>query len=661
MVEDLEHGIMVMMKRLVLAVSGRNITGGGVILNGNSFTMHGGTLDGSAFTYTDASTSEKTYTYNGSCLYQYNGSKYDFTMTAGRMIGGTAQAGGCIYFGYNNVANITGGQFDSGTTNKSGGGNIRMYGTDTYAKAVLNMSGVSVRGGEVTVTGTGGGNLSLQYGTVNISDAYIEGGKVAAYGGNIFTGIKANITFTDCIVEGGYAGAQSGNAHLSSTNTYVTWDNCLMLNGSGTYGGNCNAGNGYLTFKGGQILYGKARTSYGGNIAANAGNSSNKNYTHFIADDEGNAPLLAGGHAKTYGGNLYVGGLTELQAARLVNGKADSGGKDLYVAKGSNQSNLTVGPGVTGTIMARFTSDLYGSEVYGQPIDRTTCETLNASIIIDNYNDALLCAKDGKLYVGAYAVFDSAENMTWYADAASALAACPEDSFVRMYVDGQLALTKDVAVDIHGGAVTVSGAYTLKLMDSKGGGTATLAQETQVAPEFVAPDGIRYLSGVDGAVATAHPLDMKITGVSLRPSAAGIYYTGKWIGDDVTSALIENYGVAVSTAVVPDKNFMEVGSKCLWTTNTGTLDANTNDYSVLISGIMKSLTQDPDRTAAENKRNGETKIHAVAYVKLKSGNMLISDSVSYSLYDVMKIVDESILSDSVNYRKFTNPMRDFFY
>ena len=638
---------------------GRNITGASIILNGNSLTMHGGTLDASAFTYTDASTEEKTYTYNGGCIMQYNSSKYDFTMTAGRMIGGTVQSGGCAYFGANNIVNITGGQFDSGIAQKASGGNIRMYGADSAAVAKLDMSGVVVRNGSAV----SGGNLSLNYGDVNIRDSYIADGHADSYGGNVLTSYKADITFADCIIEGGYATTQGGNVQHAVTSTYATWDNCLILGGSATYGGNINSGNGYITVRGGQILFGIARTNYGGNVSGSAGNASetSENYTRFVTDDAGNAPLIAGGSAKTYGGNLYVTGVVDMQAARLVNGKAAGYGNDIFISKGSKQSHLTVGEGVTGMISVWAYSALLGTQVYGEPIARTTCQKLNATMILEgDYQNALLCAKNGQLYVGAFAVVDSAENMTWYADAASALEACPEGSFVRLYLDSQVQLNKDVALDLHGSAVTVSGPYTVSLMDSKGGGTATLAQDTKTPAKYIAPDGIRYLTQMDGSVATAHPLDMKITGVSLRPSSAGVYYTGSWIADEVTSQLIESYGVAVSTAKVPDENFMDLDSQCLWTTQTDVLNAATNDYSVLISGIMKTLTQDPDRTAEENKRNGETKIHAVAYVKLKSGNMLLSDSISYSLYDVMKTVDERILSDSVNYRKFTNPMRDFY-
>ena len=643
-------------------VEGRNITGGGVILNGQEFNLHGGTLDAGAFTYTDKSTTEKTYNYNGGALYQYSGSKYTFTMTAGRMIGGTAQSGGCAYFGYNNQTTITGGQFDSGIANAAGGGNIRMYGTASYTAANFHVSGASIRDGRVEVTGAGGGNLSLSSGTSSISDTYIEGGYAAAYGGNVSTGTTATIQFAGCIIEGGYAGGQSGNVHMSSTSTTTTWENCLFLNGSATYGGNLTSGNGNNTIKGGQILFGTARTSYGGNLSSAAGNYSatSPNYTRLIADDNGNAPLLAGGSAKTYGGNIYNGGVLDLQSARLVNGKAATAGQDLYMTKATKQGKLTVGTGVVGQITAAFHQDLFGTDIYGQAIARTVCNELNASIVLEgDYNNVLLCSEDGALHVGAVATVDQNGTMTWYTDGTTAAAACPEGGYVKFYLDNAVVLSADRTLDVNGNTVQVSGAYTVSVMDSAGGGKAVLAAETKTVSEFIAPNGVRYLTVTDGADVTAHPLDMKITQVSLRPSAAGIYYTGSWIADAVTSQLIESYGVAVSTAKVPDEGFMNIGSQCLWTTQTDVLSAATNDYSVLISGIMKTLTQDPDRTAEENKRNGETKIHAVAYVKLKNGNMLLSDSVSYSLYDVMTQIDGLIVSDPLNYRNLTNPMRAF--
>ena len=649
------------------SVEGRNITGGGVILNGNSFTMHGGTLDGSAFTYTDASTTEKTYTYNGGCLMQYNGSQYDFTMTAGRMIGGTAQSGGCAYFGYNNKVNITGGQFDSGISNVGGGGNIHMYGTSTNKSTVFHMSGASVRNGRVETTGIAGGNLYLQYGNINIADSYIEGGYSAAYGGNIFTGSASTIHFKDCIIEGGYAATQSGNVHISATSTTSTWENCRFINGSGTYGGNVSSGNGYTTFKGGQFLFGTARTSYGGNLCATSGNNTATNYTKLLADENGNTPLLAGGSAKTYGGNLYVGGVAQLQAAKLVNGKASSVGQDLYVAKGSKNSSFTLGDGVTGRWSVAFAASLLGSEVYGQAIDRTACDTLNATLILDgNYNDAVLCSKDGALFVGAIAVTDGT-SYKWFTDTASAVAECSENEHVRLFIAQDVVLTKDCAVDICGQTVNISGAYTLYGMDSSGDGytiptgKAVLSEETKLASD-VTMGGKRYIASESENAATFHRLENKIASVSLRPSADGIYFTGSFGCDETLSGDIQSYGVAVSTVNMPGVDFMTDEDTLYTVFDATTLEGGANVNGVLISGILKD-----SRSDTLNSAYGKMPVFATAYMIMKDGSVILSDNtadhsddVAYSLYDVMADIDGRITDDPIGYRKYTNAMRAFY-
>ena len=651
-------------------VEGRNVTGGGVILNGYQFNMYGGTLDASAFTYTDVSTADKNYSYNGGCLLQYSGTKYAFNMTAGRMIGGTTAAGGCAYFGGNNTVNITGGQFSGGVSKVGSGGNIRMFGSDNYTKAEFNMSGASVRGGRVEVTGTGGGNLSVAYGTVNVSDSYIEGGHTAAYGGNILTGVKANVTFTDCIIEGGYAGGQGGNAHLSATNTTTLWDNCLFLNGSATYGGNVQSNNGNNTFKGGQFLFGTARTSYGGNLGSIAGNNSatSANYTRLIADDQGNAPLLAGGHTKTYGGNIYNGGVMDLQAAQLIHGSAETSGQDIYMSKASNQGKLTIGSGVIGTFYAQFNSGLYNGDVYGQPISRTVCQELNASIIIDSHNDALLCAKDGQLYVGAIANIDWDGNYTWYTDTASAVEACDKYSYVKLFIAQDVVLTKNCAVDISGQTVNISGPYTFYGMDSSGDGfeeptgKAILSAETKLASDTNMA-GKRYIASKNGSEATFHRLENRISGVTLRPAADGIYYTAEFGGDATLVNSIDSYGVAVSLVDMPRANFRTDPDTRYTNFDAATLQGGASANSVLIENILQA----EGRTAQENSQNGQMPIYATAYLIMKDGSVVLSDNsssakddIAYSLRDVMASADELIINDPINFRTLTNPLRAFY-
>ncbi len=651
-------------------VSGRNIAGGGVAISSGTFNLHGGTLDGSAFTYTDASTSSKTYTYRGGALSSLNGTKY-VNITAGRLLGGTAQIGGCVFFGQNNVVNITGGQFSGGVSDKDsggGGGCIRCYGDSSNKKAVFNMSGASVRDGEVTGTSAGGGNLSIAYGTFKFDNCYIEGGKVKGYGGNMTLGTSGNITFTDCIIADGYSADRAGNIHVSATSAVNKWENCLIMGGEAkTYGGNMNVGNGKNTIQGGQILFGTAG-SYGGNVVTNAGNYSatSDNFLSLEADSQGSAVLLAGGTAKTYGGNLYVCGVTNLLAATFQNGKAGTAGQDIYVEKGSKQSNLNVGSGVTGEISVSIVKSLLGSDVYGQAIDRTACSQLNATMILEgNYNDAILCAKDGKLFVGAIAVTDG-NSYKWFTDTASAVAACDEDHYVKMFIAQDVVLTRDCAIDLCGQTVNVSGAYTLYGMDSSGDGytvptgKAVVAEETTVANDM-SVCGKRYITTSDETGYVFHRLENRISGITLRPSVDGIYFNGAFGCDETVGADIASYGVAVSVMDMPGKDFMTDADTLYTNFDAATLQGGANVSGVLISGILKE-----ERTAEINSVYGKTPVYATSYLIMKDGSVVLGDGegsgddIAYSLANVVASIDSKIMEEPLSYRKYTNAMRDYY-
>lgn len=649
----------------VYAPSGtRNVTSGGVVLNGGTFHMHGGILDGSAYTYTDQSTTEKTYAYNGGALYMGNGSAKVFNMTAGRLVGGTAQSGGAAYFGYNNKLNITGGQFTGGTANVDNGGCIRLYGTSSYKNGVFNLSNASVTDGTAT---TAGGNLYFHFYTTNVSNCYIDGGTTSDYGGNVNCGTSSTDTFTDCRILNG-SGKRGANVYVAATSAIVSLNSCLLTNGTATtYAGNLHAGNGYIDIRGGEISFGTA-TTYGGNIAANAGNYSatSENYTRVAADDEGNVPLIAGGTAGTYGGNIYLSGVLYLDAAQITGGTAATSGNDLYMAKLSKQSLLSVGSGVTGEMSVFIHSSFFGEDGYGAVISNTACDVLKARLTLEgDYEGALLCSADGKLSIGAIAVVDGNGIYTWYVDAETAIAQCPDDGYVRLYTAQDVVLAKDCAVDICGQTVNVSGAYTLYGMDSSGddfsvpSGKVIAAAETTVASSTDA-GGKQYITVTETEGVSFHRIQSQITDVALRPSADGLYFAGSFGCDETVGANIESYGVAVSTVNMPGADFM-TDSDTLYTEFAGsTMENGAKKTGVLISGIMKE-----ERSADLNSAYGKMPVFATAYLKLKDGSVVLSDTesheddVAYSLYDLLATLDALIMEDPINYRPFTNSLRSF--
>lgn len=642
----------------------RNVTNGGVVFNGGTFRMHGGILDGSAYVYTvqtyEASDGTvKTPTYTGAALYTATGTAKVIEITAGRLVGGNAQTGGAVYFGTLKEVSVTGGQFYGGSVDSTltdcGGGAVRLSGSSSSKKGSATFSECSFYGGNMAAD-KGAGNLSTTNYAVTLNDCYMAKGTSAGYGGNVVAGTGGTIDATDTIIWGGYSTAQSGNIHVASTNSHLVLTNCLVTYGSASKAGNLNAGNGYITISGGEISFGKARSSTGGNIIANAGNYSatcDQN-TVIQADDQGNLPLIAGGTAETLGGNIYVSGVLYLKAAKIHSGSAGTNGQDIYLPKASKQGKLEIGSDVAGDMYMGVATTLLGSGIYGQTITNTLSSQVNAKIHLegDPY-DAHILAKDGMLCVGAATVIDGMGNITWYTDNAAAISDCGSSEYVKIYTTEDVVLTKDCAVDINGMQVNVSGAYTLNGMDSVGSGKVTTAADTTVSVDFDAPDGVRYLGIGDG---TFHPLTMKITGVSLRPSADGIYYTGLWDCDETVAGMIASYGVAVSLGGYPGTDFAAPNSGCLYTAFTA-FENGTPKTSAMIQGIMKS----EGRTAELNNTYGTMPIYAKAYITLTDGTTLVSnDNIAYSLYDVMAKIDGLIESDPHNYRKHTLPMRSFY-
>ena len=664
-------------------VSGRNVTGGGVIRGGYENYIYGGVFDGRAFTYTDASTADKVYKYNGGVFSLGDGSAKNLIMTAGVMLGGTANQGGCLYGGYNNTITITAGHFRGGqaTLKESGGGNggnICLEGTSSNKSGVAQISGVAITGG---YSESYAGNFSgTYYKTLSLSDSYIADGSSKDYGGNIAIG--ANSTFANyenLIVNKGTA-VRGANIYSAGTGQRANLIDCYVVDGAASnVGGNFYAGNGYLVIRGGVFDHGRAVT-YGGNFVANAGKAAAGNYLKLEKDDKGNVPQITGGVAGTYGGNFYASGVLELQDAFINNGKAKAKqGQDIwYLASTSSHKahKLEIGAGVTGNISMGSATGNLTAPYYALPVADTVCSTLNANIVLENVeNQPMLAAKDGQLYVGSVAVFNGAGECTWYAQNADAVAACDLTEYVRVYTDEPIALTKDCYVDINGHTVAVSGAYTLYGMDSAAHngndstGKAVLSEEVKYESDYTAPNSMRYIALAEGSDVTWHCLDMKITSVSLRPGTAGLYYSAQWNLDSTMAQQVETFGIAVSLTRMPTAAFTE---DVLYTQMTADqLQTGVEIPGAIIENIFSAegaFEMDGSEFTgdAANMLRGQQKIYATPYVMLTDGTCLVADDpntdtddVALSMQDVLTQMGTLVEENPETYRRHTPALRAF--
>ncbi|MBR4864155.1 MAG: DUF4886 domain-containing protein [Oscillospiraceae bacterium] len=658
--------------------SARAVSNGGVIYNGGELNIYGGTLDATAYVFKDNSTADKTYTYYGGAVFMATNSAKRLTMTAGRMEGGTAVDGGTLFVNYNNIVNITGGQFAGGIAKKNkdaggAGGNIKVTGTSANKTGKLNISGVSIVGG---YSESYGGNINATYFTdINVSDSYIADGETDDYGGNVSLGVCDNTAnYRDCIVISGKA-ARGGNFYTGGTGNSANIIDCQVLYGNvTTYAGNFNVGNGKITIRGGVIQGGYAKT-YGGNIACSAGKVLATNFLKLQAGEQGAPVQILGGTSGTNGGNLYNTGVAELTDAFIHNGKAAHGNDIYYAAKTSSHKNhgLAVGANLTGDISMHAETGTLSAGTYAQPLANTVCTQLNAKITLENVqNNPLLAAKNGQLYVGSVAVINAQGESAWYATNEDAVAACGADAYVKLFIDGTLDLSKDCAVDLNGHTLSVTGTYAFMGMDSASqngadsAGKAILGQETTYTTDHFAPDGVRYLAVANGTEVTYHTMDMAITDVVLRPSSAGMYYRAVWNLDSTLKAKVTSYGIALSVESMPGSDFA-ADDAVLYTSMAGdSLASGVAVTSGIVDNILSrdgTLTVDGEEVtgAIANAMRGQQQIYAMPYAILEDGRILTPEEGSaMSLRQLLKALSEIVEENPEQYRRYTPDLRDFY-
>ena len=110
--------------------------------------------------------------------------------------------------------------------------------------------------------------------------------------------------------------------------------------------------------------------------------------------------------------------------------------------------------------------------------------------------------------------------------------------------------------------------------------------------------------------------DMKT--VSLRPGAAGLYFTGDFAVADELEAI---YGIALSTT--DETPVAQDNTTSLYTVGY---------TSVLVKDIMKSGN-------AENAANANKKVYARAYVKLSDGTLIYGETVTVTLKQLVTAID----------------------
>ena len=286
------------------------------------------------------------------------------------------------------------------------------------------------------------------------------------------------------------------------------------------------------------------------------------------------------------------------------------------------------------------------------------------------------------LLIGVIALGVSADEITTL-DALQAAINNAGDTAIVLNADitGDKALnvTKDVYLDLNGYdincPINVTGG-TLYCMDSQtddytvadgvyGKLTGQITGKVAGVPVEAecAEDGYLAVSQGDGV--SFHRINLQLHAISLRSENVGVYYKSRFAGDELVAEQVQNFGVALSVAAVPDEKNLD--TQCKHSTFTG-FQAGENaadKTSTLLVNIMKE-----GNTQYINNRNSNMPIYGRAYIRTEEG-YLFGAAKQLTLKQLVELA----ASDNENcwpsysdaqkkaavsmYRRFTSLMRNW--
>lgn len=287
-------------------------------------------------------------------------------------------------------------------------------------------------------------------------------------------------------------------------------------------------------------------------------------------------------------------------------------------------------------------------------------------------SDTLICAKCEKL------IGDAVPGMTaivyedyfeFFSDAQDAMDAYAGEGYIKVFGDSEIEIADDTIIDANGYKVTVTGSGKVSPMDAANDsyvsyGRFYIEGDVTIERDVTNPvNGRRYITiddtnnPVDSTSEfetfyTTHRVEITLTNVTLRTSAAGMYYKAEYKCDNTLAELVDTYGVAVGRDKVPDKYFEDAENVGVSAIVGFTPDENhaVKGTSGALFGLMKE-----GYTAANNKFRAETVIYANAYFRVNvtrdadpSNDLVVvgdevndgtSNGVGHSLLGLLQYID----------------------
>lgn len=577
-------------------------------------------------------------------------------ITGGVILGGKAKNGGSVY--------------TTGSITISDGmllnGNATNYGGNLYPAGGAEITGGMIGCGQAT---TGGGNLFVYKSTTNISEnAAIMSGNSSDRAGNIGITTQGILNVTGGLICSGNATTRGGNIDTTTEDAIANIRGGSILLGTSADGGNIFINNGQLNITGGKIAHGEAN---------NGGNVYLKNRVYVVIKDDADTttdlPVISQGHATNGdGGNIYL--TAEDTSAKyylhlgnciIQDGTASNHGSNIYVSDKGAFKVLSE--------FAQSTSIYFDDSrnpVKGGLLLESLCTAegdFAGELRLENITPSpTIRAENGNLRVIAAEIVLEDGSSLWFGSNEDAIINYPENAMYMIANAGDLILDGgNYTIDLGGQEIAISGTGNVICFDSANDdytnyGSVTIDGPTLVNSLQYIINGKNYVTVATDDSYTFHRIHMDVESINIRPGNASVYYTCSWKCDSTLAENLVHFGVAVSLAHMPTDTFTSDESVLYTQSTREDFSSGETKNSVLINNILES--NDP-----ENSIRGKSAIYGTPYITLvdafgqeRTVVALEDDQAQYSLYDVMRLVDDRIASDPINYRRLTLPLRNFY-
>jgi hypothetical protein len=245
---------------------------------------------------------------------------------------------------------------------------------------------------------------------------------------------------------------------------------------------------------------------------------------------------------------------------------------------------------------------------------------------------------------------------------ASALAAyadyVPAGSYIKLnaHCNESMAVSGTTYLDLNGfdvtGDITVADGAELYCMDAqtndytiadanaygrlKGGlsGNILGVPADTVSAGEDASNGHRagYLKVHEPEGVSFHRVNLQITGMALRPSVVGVYYTSYFRGDEVIAGLKPVFGIALSVVDAPTADTMQ--SQCMYSAFAN-FQSGKNGNAASSTGVLLRNIMMPGQN---NERCAQIRVYGRAYL-LVDGEYLFGTTVDRTLAEQITAID----------------------